>query len=124
VSYSSATASPNGAYRNRRKRSGRACPAGYPGRTIKARLLFAATFILIGVGIGVFAGAVSGSEEVRAASVQPVKEIVVLEGDTLWSIANKHAPEGESVGVYVRKLMAANGLRNSLIKAGQTLVLP
>ena len=99
-------------------------PTGYPGRTVKARLLFAATFILIGVGIGVFAGAVSGGEEVRAASAQPVKEIVVLEGDTLWSIANEHAPDGESVGVYVRKLMAANGLRDSLIKAGQTLVLP
>ena len=45
---------------------------------------------------------------------------VVQAGDTLWAIARDRLGSG----ARYREIMAINGLRSDLIRAGQTLYLP
>ncbi|GIP32632.1 LysM peptidoglycan-binding domain-containing protein [Paenibacillus sp. J2TS4] len=52
------------------------------------------------------------------------KEIDVAPGDTLWSIANKHAPEGEDVRAYLSKIKKMNQLKSVVLHEGQLLYLP
>ena len=63
---------------------------------------------------GLFANAPSGA---RFAYQKPDVMHRIAAGDTLSGIANRY-------GVSVKELMALNGLRNHLIRAGQTLRLP
>jgi Tfp pilus assembly protein FimV len=66
---------------------------------------------------------VEPSSDVPAAR-QSAATVVVMPGDSLWSIARVHAPEGMDVRKYVHALRKANGLEGSVLHAGQTLVLP
>jgi len=52
------------------------------------------------------------------------EQIVVLPGDTLWNIAEEHAPRGSNIRQYIQKLKRVNGLDGSSIQAGQILILP
>lgn len=54
----------------------------------------------------------------------PADSTVVVEpGDTLWSIASQHYP-GDDVRARVDQIEQANGLKNPVIEAGETLHLP
>jgi LysM repeat protein len=48
----------------------------------------------------------------------------VEKGDTLWSIANQHAPHNISIQSYIHKLMKVNGLKQPIIQEGHILTLP
>ncbi|MFD0872522.1 cell division suppressor protein YneA [Chlamydia abortus] len=62
--------------------------------------------------------------DARTGSVAVRKEIDVAPGDTLWSIASKHAPEGESTRSYINKIKKVNQLQSSVLHEGQILFLP
>jgi len=51
-------------------------------------------------------------------------KVDVVQGDTLWSIANEHVPDNISVSSYIHKIKQLNGLKNSIIQEGQMLLLP
>lgn len=51
-------------------------------------------------------------------------EVVVSSGDSLWSIAESHGIEGLTTAQTVDALVAWNGLVDSTITPGQTLVVP
>jgi LysM repeat protein len=53
-----------------------------------------------------------------------VPKVDVVQGDTLWSIANEYAPAKVSVSSYIHKIKKLNGLKNSTIQEGQMLLLP
>ena len=61
---------------------------------------------------------------VHEASAQAVQLVDVISGDTLWTIAQQHLPEGENVRSYVYKIKKANGLKGSNIRERQQLVMP
>ncbi|WP_010273571.1 LysM peptidoglycan-binding domain-containing protein [Paenibacillus senegalensis] len=48
----------------------------------------------------------------------------VAAGDTLWSLANRYVPEGESVRSYMKKIREVNQLTGSLLREGQILYIP
>lgn len=50
--------------------------------------------------------------------------ITVHTGDSLWTIAEDHAPEGASVPDVVRWIEQANNLDSALIVSGQALIVP
>jgi LysM repeat protein len=62
------------------------------------------------------------------SSTNTVKEqtitVDVEKGDTLWSIANQHAPHNVSIESYIHKLMKINGLKQPNIQEGHILTLP
>jgi len=51
------------------------------------------------------------------------KEITVLQGDSLWSIAEKHCASGD-IREYIYKIMEINHLSKSNIYAGSKLYIP
>lgn len=48
----------------------------------------------------------------------------VGKGDTLWSIAKRHAPKDEDIRTYIDKIMRVNGLQKPTLQEGQLLYLP
>ena len=60
----------------------------------------------------------------RIISEAGTSTITVHTGDSLWDIAEDHAPEGAQTDLVVRWIRQANGLENATIVSGQTLVVP
>lgn len=58
-----------------------------------------------------------------ANSAEPF-EIVVHEGDTLWQIAKQHYGGSDDIRKTVNEIKAYNGLSDSTLHPGQTLLLP
>lgn len=58
------------------------------------------------------------------ADFGPAANYVVQSGDSLWEIARAHAPAELDVRVYVQQLRLLNQLEQSVIHAGQVLLLP
>lgn len=51
-------------------------------------------------------------------------EVVVVAGDSLWAIAERHAPAGQNIAEFAFEIRVANGLDSSVIHPGQMLVVP
>lgn len=59
-----------------------------------------------------------------AGSLESAPTVQVEAGETLWSIAQEHAGQGESIEDYVQELQRINNLTSPRVTAGQTLELP
>lgn len=60
----------------------------------------------------------------NSADKHGVKAITVKAGDTLWSIAKEHKPDGIEISEYVYEISKNNGIGNSPIYVGQTIYVP
>ncbi|ANE47871.1 hypothetical protein SY83_18000 [Paenibacillus swuensis] len=58
-----------------------------------------------------------------SSNVNP-RRVLVDSGDTLWSIAEAHAPKDKNIRSYISDLRKMNHLVGSLLQEGQILVLP
>ncbi|WP_164821475.1 LysM peptidoglycan-binding domain-containing protein [Paenibacillus koleovorans] len=103
------------------------------------RLLLLVAAMLISFVLGIIVHTVSTQSEVQAASVTgsisvhapapaavdtEKQRIIVVPGDTLWTIAEQHLASGQDVREYITKLKKLNAMKSSALKAGQVLVLP
>lgn len=62
---------------------------------------------------------------VMAAGPEPVTaEYRVRSGDTLWTIAERVGPDDDDVRAVVAEIMDLNDLESSLIRPGQSLLVP
>lgn len=52
------------------------------------------------------------------------KTVEVMQGDTLWSLASKYAPEGMDLRTYIHKISLINGVDANTLYAGMDLELP
>ena len=59
-----------------------------------------------------------------AAGRKTYREVKVLPGDTLWSIAAEYGDPDEDIRNTICDIQKLNGLHGSLIYAGQTLTVP
>ena len=50
--------------------------------------------------------------------------VTVGSGDSLWSIASRHADEGDDIGYLVFVLQNRNNLEDAIIRPGQQLIIP
>ena len=60
---------------------------------------------------------------VASATAPPVTH-VVLPGETLWSLAEQHAPASEDPRNYIYDLQQRNHLSTATIYPGESLILP
>lgn len=70
---------------------------------------------------------VDGARSARVAAALAAaryEEVVVVQGDTLWSIAESHPVEGCSTAELVRGIREANGLTGAGLGAGTRLSVP
>ncbi|MDO3412831.1 LysM peptidoglycan-binding domain-containing protein [Saccharibacillus sp. CPCC 101409] len=80
--------------------------------------------LLLVVMIGLFAG--SGVvHALQSGSAQAeVHRVVVSEGDTLWSIAERNKPSDADTRIFIVGIQQKNNLTGSEIYAGDELILP
>ena len=60
----------------------------------------------------------------ESLSAYPTTTITVHTGDSLWEIAEDHAPAGMDTATAIRWIEQTNGLDSALIMAGQLLIVP
>lgn len=65
---------------------------------------------------------VAGSRLAYGSGPQPTQTVVVVPGDTVWSIAASHY--GGDPRPHVEAILATNHLRSPLLTPGQTLQIP
>ncbi len=100
-----------------RKSKNARCPRSF---VIMASALIFITFaaVLFSFGLSVHEAVASRLEAAPTASVR------VLDGESLWSIAEKHGVDGVSTKDVVSWIKAKNGLSVSTLSAGQSLLVP
>ena len=64
-----------------------------------------------------------GGEATAPAGPRSTESVVIQPGETLWDIAEEHAPEGMDLRVYVTALTEANDI-DLVVAAGTRLRLP
>jgi hypothetical protein len=79
-------------------------------------------FILLFAGAALMRTDASGDKP--AAPTANERIIVVGAGDTLWTIASRIRKDGEDLRHIVYNLKERNGLRSSMLRAGDTLIVP
>ncbi|WP_243735092.1 LysM peptidoglycan-binding domain-containing protein [Paenibacillus turpanensis] len=58
------------------------------------------------------------------STVKPGKTVYISPGETLWSIAERYAPDHMDKRAYIHELKKLNQMKSSSITVGQKLVLP
>ena len=81
-------------------------------------LLMAATLAVLAL-----VGARTALADTFTSNAAPVEQVVVLPGDTLWSIAQAQAPGGD-VREVVAEIRDLNQLTSSRLMVGQELMVP
>ncbi len=100
------------------RRTGAAC-CGYSFKILASALLLI-------VLAAVFASRELGARKAIAAHLEavPTATVRVLEGESLWDIAEEHGVDGVSTKDVVSWIKDRNGLCVSNISAGQSLLVP
>lgn len=82
-----------------------------------------AFFIVIAVALVItnITGKISGTDKTAA---QDGIEIVVTNGDTLWTIASEYKPAGKDLRKFIHEISEINRIENATIFCGQTLTIP
>lgn len=87
--------------------------------TRRGRLVVTVLLLLLVAGLAAILAPAS-----RAADPPgPPSTVVVLPGDTLWSVAERHRP-GQRPFVVIDEIRRLNGLVDYTVRAGQRLILP
>lgn len=101
-------------------------PPGPVRLTLRGRRVLAAVMLLAVVAAGwdVLAPVAADALDARAGAYSgATSQVVVLPGDTLWSIARTTQPDTDPRDTVLR-IQNLNGLPDSAVTAGQRLVVP
>ena len=96
--------------------------------TRRGRLLRFGLLVLLLVALGVLGPGRLAGQPARA-NVEPIAEpvatarVVVQQGDSLWNIAQRQAPQRDPRDT-IHEIRELNGLRSNLIQPGQVLLVP
>lgn len=82
-----------------------------------------AASLWFGAQIHVNAADETAAEQAPVMSQAHVRH-AVEPGDTLWTIASLHLPEGASLQAFIHEIRQFNGMKTSNLQAGQVLRIP
>lgn len=94
-----------------------------PNRKVGQVLLFAAVLLLL-TSFGIVQAFASSDDDERAFESIPAKQIIVAQGETMWSIAKRYKPEHMDIRYYIEDMKKLNHKRTSAIQAGELLYIP
>ena len=78
--------------------------------------------LLLGAGKTIQSAQASGSQVASAEKVS-FEYVTVMSGDTLWAIAERHAPTRDPRD-FISEIIALNNLSDSVVDAGMRIALP
>ncbi len=82
-------------------------------------------FLLVLVMIMVMiTGLVFRTVRVNGESAEKFQVVQVMDGDTLWTLAEKYTPKDQDVRRTIYEIRKANGMETSDLSAGQILKIP
>ncbi|RVU98361.1 LysM peptidoglycan-binding domain-containing protein [Coriobacteriales bacterium OH1046] len=116
-------------YEGARIRQRRARPEASPQTRLSLFQKFETALIiglvLAALGLVLRLGSLSAAARFQSQlDAMPSTSITVHSGDSLWELAEAHAPEGMGTDSAIRWIREKNGLDTALIHAGQVLVVP
>lgn len=94
------------------------------------RYLFMLAILSAAFGFGALVHAYAGgsaSSNIYASTLSAAdhtKRTEVRPGDTLWSIARANVTDRQDIRDYISEIRKLNGLKSTVLKEGQTLLLP
>lgn len=89
----------------------------------KKRFYLFVTFIFILTGIIIF-NLIANNNAHSSILAEPYEEIIVIQGDTIWSIASKYTPIKYDIRDMVYNIKRINEIETSYIYPGDTLKIP
>lgn len=89
--------------------------------TARGRAVLVALAFLVAAALGAGAGLVFPAQEPMPEQVQSV---TVAPGESLWTIAESVAADGQDVRIVVDQIMELNNLAAATVHAGQDLTVP
>lgn len=112
-----------------RPRAGRpAVGARAPLRLTRRGRLTVTALVIVAVTAAVLTAIAAGGGSTFAvgsttSATEPLREVLVLPGETLWSIAGEVDPKADRRDVIL-EIRDLNGMQSSQVLAGQTLLVP
>ncbi len=104
------------------RRASASAPAAAPLRlTDRGRAVLVVLAFLLAAALGTGVGLALPTAEPMPEQVQSV---TVGPGESLWTIAESVAAEGQDVRVVIDQIMTLNGLSAATVHAGQELTVP
>lgn len=91
--------------------------------TRRGRVVVVLAAFLLGVALTV-AALILLTPGAFAGAPDSTTEVTVEEGDTLWAIAEEHAPAGSDVSDYVAAVQRLNAMPTPRVTEGQVIELP
>ncbi|GGF89770.1 hypothetical protein GCM10010916_03860 [Paenibacillus abyssi] len=85
---------------------------------------FAAAIVFVVLFSGMLIVQSYASESHPAPAAEGERIISVSSGDTLWEIARRVQPQGTDLREVVYEIKLRNGLSSSVLRSGQTLIVP
>ncbi|CAH0121151.1 MULTISPECIES: LysM peptidoglycan-binding domain-containing protein [unclassified Paenibacillus] len=92
-------------------------------RKVGQVFLFAAVLLLL-TSFGIVKAFASSDDDEWAFESTPAKQIIVTQGETMWSIAKRYKPERMDIRNYIEDMKKLNHKRTSAIQAGELLSIP
>jgi len=90
---------------------------------MKNRKSYIILVLLAIICIAAFSGKLFINVNAKDNTVRCYTQIMVEEGDSLWSIAAEHMPEGYDVYDYIDELKMLNHIDGDIVKAGYKLTV-
>lgn len=90
----------------------------------KSRKIRKNTFVLLTMALILCLGtlAMGGQKGIQTKTYYECVE--VEKGDTLWEIAEKYRMDGQKTEHMVEDILEVNGLKNTNVRAGESIIVP
>ena len=90
----------------------------------KSRKIRKNTFVLLTMALILCLGTFAMGGEKGVQTKTYYECVQVQKGDTLWEIAEEYKMDGTDTEQMVDEIMAVNGLKNTNIRAGESIIVP
>lgn len=92
-------------------------------RKIQSKNIRTRRFITVLLVLSLLLMGMTLRNEIKETQVSAI-ERVVLEGETLWSIAENYNPEGRDIRSFISEIAQLNTMNDKMIYPGQVLQIP
>lgn len=80
--------------------------------------------LILVVGVSITKASIKKNiKEFKELNEKSYRVVVIEEGDTLWGIYHKY-PVGNDLKKYIKEVEKINGIKGSVIQAGQKIIVP